>query len=67
MKLDDLARKRVAVWGLGREGAGIVRLLRARGQEPRLVDDDPTGAGVAGLAAGDPRPPSPPMEMEWKS
>jgi UDP-N-acetylmuramoylalanine--D-glutamate ligase len=55
----DLAGRRVAVWGLGTEGAASIRKLRTLGVEPVLVDDDPARVdeptalptGGAGLAA----------------
>ena len=57
MTIEALSGKRVAVWGLGREGAGIVGLLRAQGQDPVLIDDDPDGAvsraDVTGAASGE--------------
>ena len=44
MKLEDLCARRVAVWGLGQEGTDLVGLLRERGVEPLLADDDPATA-----------------------
>jgi UDP-N-acetylmuramoyl-L-alanine---L-glutamate ligase len=51
----DLARARVGVWGLGREGHANLRKLRALGVEPVLVDDHPPAAasGQQVLATGD--------------
>jgi UDP-N-acetylmuramoyl-L-alanine---L-glutamate ligase len=62
MNLDELSVRRVAVWGLGREGTGVLRLLRARGQEPVLVDDDPVGTDVAVGAEV-----VAPGEMDWSA
>jgi UDP-N-acetylmuramoylalanine--D-glutamate ligase len=42
----DLAGKRVAVWGLGREGQANLRKLRSLGIEPVLVDDHPAQPDV---------------------
>lgn len=39
------------MWGIGREGVGMLRLLRARGQEPLLVDDDPARSGAEYVGA----------------
>jgi UDP-N-acetylmuramoylalanine--D-glutamate ligase len=53
--LDEVLGLRVAVWGLGAEGAALVALARRHGVEPLLVDDRPdrdggvpTGSSVAG-------------------
>ncbi len=37
----DLRHERVAVWGLGTEGAANLATLRAMGIEPTMVDDQP--------------------------
>ena len=42
----DLAGLRVGIYGLGREGAANLRACLARGIEPVLVDDAPTGSTV---------------------
>jgi UDP-N-acetylmuramoyl-L-alanine---L-glutamate ligase len=42
----DLPGRRVAVWGLGREGKANLRKLRSLGVEPVLVDDHPAEPGV---------------------
>jgi UDP-N-acetylmuramoylalanine--D-glutamate ligase len=39
--LDEVLGSRLAVWGLGAEGAALVALAHARGLEPVLVDDHP--------------------------
>ncbi len=44
-----LADASVGVWGLGVEGQASLRRLRAMGQVPLLVDDDPPGAELDGL------------------
>ena len=62
--LDDVAAaRRVAVFGLGREGLGVLRLLRDRDVTPLLIDEDPSasdrvedvqpGAAVAAPSAVD--------------
>jgi UDP-N-acetylmuramoylalanine--D-glutamate ligase len=52
MKLDEVVASRVAVWGLGVEGAALVRLLQARGCTPVLVDDHPVEARLRLAEAG---------------
>ncbi|MGA8724740.1 MAG: UDP-N-acetylmuramoyl-L-alanine--D-glutamate ligase [Acidimicrobiales bacterium] len=49
MTLDELATRRVAVWGVGQEGRGITRLLVERGAPVVLVDDRPEAAEQAAL------------------
>ena len=49
--LDELAARRVAVWGMGQEGRGVVRLLAGRGVPVVLVDDRPDGGGTGGQRA----------------
>ncbi len=44
MTLEELCRRRVAVWGIGHEGLAMVRLLGQRGVRPILIDDQPTAA-----------------------
>ncbi len=44
MTLAELCRHRVAVWGVGREGAAVAELLATRGVTPLLVDDHPDRA-----------------------
>jgi UDP-N-acetylmuramoylalanine--D-glutamate ligase len=60
--LDELCQRRVAVWGLGREGLAMVRLLIQRGAEPMYIDDSAdaqvhldhqVGTGARVLAPGD--------------
>ena len=52
MTLDEVLGLRVAVWGLGAEGAAMVALARERGVEPLLIDDHPERlAGVDGTDA----------------
>ncbi len=62
MTLDELCERRVAVWGLGREGLAMVRLLIQRGAEPMYIDDSAdaqvhldhqVGTGARVLAPGD--------------
>jgi UDP-N-acetylmuramoyl-L-alanine---L-glutamate ligase len=48
--LDELATRRVAVWGMGQEGRGVARLLTCRGVAVFLVDDH---AAAAERAAGE--------------
>ena len=53
MKLTSLVSRRVAIWGIGEEGAAFARLLIERGSTPVLVDDDPsTAARRASSVAG---------------
>ena len=49
MTLDELCARRVAVWGLGREGLATARLLLDRGVELTFVDDHP-GPAITRLA-----------------
>jgi UDP-N-acetylmuramoylalanine--D-glutamate ligase len=60
--LDELCDRRVAVWGLGREGLAMARLLIQRGVEPMYIDDSvdaqarpeqQLGTGARVLAPGD--------------
>jgi UDP-N-acetylmuramoylalanine--D-glutamate ligase len=44
MNLADLCARRVAVWGIGREGSAMVELLTGRGVRPVLIDDHPDAA-----------------------
>ena len=44
MRLASLVSRRVAIWGMGGEGASFARLLIERGSTPVLVDDDPSAA-----------------------
>ncbi|MGA8372897.1 MAG: UDP-N-acetylmuramoyl-L-alanine--D-glutamate ligase [Acidimicrobiales bacterium] len=44
MRLASLVSRRVAIWGMGEEGAAFARLLIERGSTPVLVDDDPPAA-----------------------
>jgi UDP-N-acetylmuramoylalanine--D-glutamate ligase len=46
----DLAGSAVGLWGLGVEGGANLRRLRAEGVTPTLVDDDPGGPELDGLA-----------------
>jgi UDP-N-acetylmuramoylalanine--D-glutamate ligase len=46
MTLDELCTLRVAIWGLGREGLDMARLLAERGVTPVLVDDRPIEAAA---------------------
>src|SRR5271165_5494718 len=47
--LDELATRRVAVWGVGQEGRGVTRLLVERGASVVLVDDRLEAAERAAL------------------
>jgi UDP-N-acetylmuramoyl-L-alanine---L-glutamate ligase len=62
VNLHELSERRVAVWGLGREGTGVLRLLRSRGREPLLIDDDPAGSGASAGAEV-----VAPSEMDWSA
>lgn len=64
MTLDELCTRRVAVWGIGREGTGMVRLLGDRGVEVLVVDDDPATAN-ARLAGVNHRPVLGPDQVDW--
>jgi UDP-N-acetylmuramoyl-L-alanine---L-glutamate ligase len=44
VRLESLVSRRVAIWGMGEEGAAMARLLIERGAPPVLVDDDPDAA-----------------------
>jgi UDP-N-acetylmuramoyl-L-alanine---L-glutamate ligase len=44
MTLGELCMLRVGIWGLGREGLDMVRLLAERGVTPVLIDDRPMEA-----------------------
>jgi UDP-N-acetylmuramoylalanine--D-glutamate ligase len=52
MRAADLARRRVAIWGLGREGRAAIGFLRQRhpGLPLLLLDDDREARPPAGLA-----------------
>jgi UDP-N-acetylmuramoyl-L-alanine---L-glutamate ligase len=52
VRLEDLCAQRVAVWGMGQEGTDLVGLLRGRGVEPLLADDDPATASSRLAAVG---------------
>jgi UDP-N-acetylmuramoylalanine--D-glutamate ligase len=64
MTLDDLCARRVALWGIGREGLAMVELLAGRGVQPVLVDDHPDAAR-ARLGAGRDRRVLGPAEVVW--
>jgi UDP-N-acetylmuramoyl-L-alanine---L-glutamate ligase len=64
MTLDELCTRRVAVWGIGQEGTGMIRLLKERGVAPLLIDDDPAAAGT-GARGGDPAPVIGPDRIDW--
>ena len=66
MTLDEVLGLRVAVWGLGAEGAAFVALAKARGIEPLLIDDHPDRP-VSWLGAFDSpnRPVLLPGEVPW--
>jgi UDP-N-acetylmuramoyl-L-alanine---L-glutamate ligase len=51
MRAVDLAGRRVAIWGLGREGHAAIRFLRLchPAMPLLLLDDDPTAQAPAGL------------------
>jgi UDP-N-acetylmuramoylalanine--D-glutamate ligase len=68
MNLAELCARRVAVWGIGREGAAMVELLAGRGVRPVLIDDHPAAARGrldAGPHAG--QPVLAPHQVEWGS
>jgi UDP-N-acetylmuramoylalanine--D-glutamate ligase len=56
VNLDQLRRKRVAVWGLGQEGMAMASLLADRGARPTLIDDhsDDATARAAAVLGGAP-------------
>ncbi len=64
MTLDELCTRRVAVWGLGREGLGMIGLLSERGVVPVLIDDDP-GRSAASAVAIDARQVHRPGSVRW--
>ncbi|MBV8463004.1 MAG: hypothetical protein JO368_06910, partial [Acidimicrobiales bacterium] len=51
--LEDVAGRRVALFGLGREGLGLLDLLHRRGVTPLLVDDDPEAGSRARAVSPD--------------
>jgi UDP-N-acetylmuramoylalanine--D-glutamate ligase len=51
IKWEDLKGKRVAVWGMGREGQATVTKLKSLGIEPILVDDHPADETVQATSA----------------
>jgi UDP-N-acetylmuramoylalanine--D-glutamate ligase len=66
MRLDELSRRRVAVWGMGQEGLAMARLLIERGSSPVLIDDQVEAAAgrvEAGLSAG--MPVIAPGQVDW--
>ena len=66
MTLDEVLGLRVAVGGLGAEGAAFVALAEARGIEPILIDDHPDQAGGRiGQSAKAARPVLLPGEVPW--
>lgn len=67
MTLDEVLGRRVAVWGLGAEGAALVTLARARGVEPVLIDDHPDRVPASVRDAGGPagRPVLLPADVPW--
>ncbi|HWD53128.1 MAG TPA: hypothetical protein VG412_12070, partial [Acidimicrobiales bacterium] len=66
MTLDDLGRRKVAVWGMGSEGLAMARLLIERGSPPVLIDDQVESA-AARVEADLPvaLPVLPPDRVEW--
>jgi len=46
---DDLRGRRVGIYGIGVEGRSSLRACRARGIEPRVVDDRPPVEAVDGI------------------
>jgi UDP-N-acetylmuramoylalanine--D-glutamate ligase len=60
--LDELCSLRVAIWGLGREGTDLARLLAGRGAVPLLIDDRPVAQHIT--ADGD-RPVLAPDQVPW--
>ncbi len=68
MTLDEVLGRRLAVWGMGAEGAAMVALARARGVVPLLVDDHPERArAVSGTADGRAGPVRRPGEVDWST
>ena len=66
MTLDDLSRRRVAVWGMGSEGLAMARLLIARGSSPVLIDDRPEpAAGRVEAELSVTLPVLSPDQVEW--
>lgn len=55
MRLRDLARKKIAIWGTGREGMSVCRLLRKRLPDLRitLLNDSPVSSEQAAEISGD--------------
>ncbi len=64
MRLEEVASRRVVVWGLGQEGLAMVGLLAERGVTPRLVDDHPERVDP-GVAAGLGSPIEDPAGIRW--
>jgi UDP-N-acetylmuramoylalanine--D-glutamate ligase len=50
VRLEELVGRTVAVWGLGREGLALTRLLLRRGVRPVLIDDHPDDASARASA-----------------
>jgi UDP-N-acetylmuramoyl-L-alanine---L-glutamate ligase len=66
--LEELLGRRVAVWGLGREGLAVAGLLSARGAAPLLVDDDAERATArAADALGDGAVVLDPASTPWEA
>jgi UDP-N-acetylmuramoylalanine--D-glutamate ligase len=65
--LDELCVRRVAVWGLGREGLATARLLLDRGVDPTFVDDHPGPAAARLARAAIHAEVVGPTEVEWSA
>jgi len=64
--LDDLGRRKVAVWGMGREGLAMARLLIERGSSPVLIDDHvESAAGRVEATLSSALPVLSPDRTEW--
>ena len=62
MTFDELCTLRVAIWGLGREGLDMARLLSDRGVIPLLIDDRAEDAAPHAGASGKPMGPG---DVPW--
>ena len=65
MNLDELCRRRVAVWGLGQEGMAMVSLLTERGAAPVLIDDNTDAADRARAVLGGAPVVMDPAAVHW--
>jgi UDP-N-acetylmuramoylalanine--D-glutamate ligase len=65
--LDELCARRVAVWGLGREGLATARLLLGRGVELTFVDDHPGPAAARLVGAAIDAEVVGPADVAWSA